>query len=320
MIQKSESVTNSISTIMFTIIVPTWKRPGKLKTCLEHLFNQSRKADQLVVVLREIDTESIEIVRQFIGKIRGLEMVFVDKPGVIAAENAGLRNANGNYIAFIDDDGYAPVSWLEQIENFFHLHPEAGALGGSDIIKSEPWSYYDCHVTKVGLLSWNGKIIGNHHRKCEGSIRRVQVLKGVNMAFKRSTFEYLDEKLAGIEGHLGNGSQWELDLCLTLVNKNIPIYFDPSLVVIHDSDHSKHDKLISAKNNAHNLSYVMAKHLSPIRYSVFLLYALIWGNEQLPGLIKTFVDSIRSKTLFPLKIYLYKLNGFFQGISTKLFL
>lgn len=304
------------SLLTFSVIVPTWKRPGKLKQCLESLASQTRLPNQLIIVLRREDAEGVEVAEIFCKKNSFAEMVFVHKAGVIAAENAGLRVVVGDYVAFIDDDGYAPNSWLEQIEFFFINHPDAYALGGSDIIKSEPWSYYDFEKEKVGILTWYGRIIGNHHRKCIGGIRKVHVLKGVNMIFKRSSFEYLDERLAGIEGHLGNGSQWELDLSLTLLKKKLNIYFDPKLVVIHDSDHSKNDKLIGGQNNAHNLSYVMIKHLSFFKYLIFLIYALIVGNEQLPGLAKLVVELIGQKKIYPFKIYFRKLIGFFQGILT----
>lgn len=306
-----------MTSLTISVIVPTWKRPQKLFTCLEHLHRQIRRADQLLVVVRREDTEALLIIEQFSKLMPELQKVFTEKPGVVAAENAGLRQASGELIAFIDDDGYAPEDWLVRIEKFFQEHPEAGAYGGADLIKSEPWTYHDFPVDVVGEITWFGKIIGNHHRKCTGGIRRVDVLKGVNMVFKRNSFSFLDEKLAGIEGHLGNGSQWELDLCLTLRKNNLPVFFDPHLLVIHDSDHSRHDKLIAGMNNAHNLSYVMAKHLKAFDYILFFFYALIVGNEQLPGVIKASLDCLKSKNFFPVKLYGYKLKGFFSGIKTR---
>lgn len=299
-----------------TVLIPTWKRADKLTLCLQHISRQSRSADEVVVVIRKEDTSSLEIIKKFKELMPVLREVYTEKIGVIAAENAGLRTIKNDLIAFIDDDGYAPSDWLKKIDDFFLSHSEAAAFGGSDIIVSEPWTYTDFPAEVVGKLTWYGKIIGNHHRKALGTLRTVEVLKGVNMIFKRSMVDLLDENLAGAEGHLGNGSQWELDLCMRVKNKNGMIYFSPDLVVNHDSNHSHHDYVKAAKNNTHNLCYVMLKNLSFSKKCIFLFYALAIGNVQLPGLLKNVSDIILCPKKFTLQLITSKYIGFFSGIKT----
>ena len=242
--------------------------------------------------------------------------VFTSKIGVIAAENTGLNTITNEIIAFIDDDGYAPPHWLSSIEKFFIDHPYAAAVGGPDIIMSEPWTYSDFPTKDIGLITWYGKVIGNHHRKALGQLRTVDVLKGVNMAFKRNFVDFIDENLAGAEGHLGNGSQWELDLCLRVKNKGGKIFYSPDLVVSHDSDHSNHDYIQAAKNNTHNLCYVMLKNLSKIKKIIFIFYALLIGNIQLPGLIKNLSELTKKPNKLTFQIIRSKYIGFFYGILT----
>lgn len=304
------------SSISIAVLVPTWKRPFKLEQCLEHLVKQTRKANQVILVVRKEDSEAQAIADRFAGIIPGFQMVFTECPGVVAAENVGLDYVESDYVAFLDDDGYAPSDWLQKIEAFFLRYPDAGALGGSDIIKSEPWTYHDFEVDEVGTITWYGKIVGNHHRKCRGGIRAVSILKGVNMIFKRNLITKLDVHLAGIEGHLGNGSQWELDLCLSLKRLGYLIYFDPDLVVVHDSDHSSHVKNKVLVNNAHNLTYVLLKHFTWWQKIGFLFYSLIIGSHQLGGVGKTLWDVLRQKSLAPFKEYFFKLQGFVLGAKT----
>ncbi|MBC7712065.1 MAG: glycosyltransferase [Rhizobacter sp.] len=306
------------SKIKYTIsvLIPTWKRADKLTICLEHISLQSRAADEVIVVIRKEDEIALSIIERFKNKIPGLREVFTEKIGVIAAENAGLKNITNDLVAFIDDDGYAPIDWLEKIELFFVNHPSAAALGGPDIIMTEPWSYHDFPVHTAGKMSWYGKVTGNHHRKVLGETRVVDVLKGVNMTFKRGMFDLLDENLAGAEGHLGNGSQWELDLCMRVQKNNGIIYFDPSLLVTHDSNHSHHDYIKAAKNNTHNLSYVMLKNLTFPQNCIFILYALIVGNMQLPGLIKNINDLLKKPDFYTLQLINSKYSGFYGGIKT----
>lgn len=302
----------------FTVLIPTWKRPHKIKICLEHLEKQIIKPDQIIVVVRKEDLEGIEVVQSFNNKLHNLEILFADKPGVVIAENVGLANIKNDYICFIDDDGYAPEDWILRIKNFFKENPKAQALGGSDIIKTEPWTYHDFAVTEVGRVTFYGKVIGNHHRKALGSLRNVDVLKGVNMVFKNKNLPRLDVNLAGIDGNHGNGSQWELDLCLSVNKDRKSIYFDPNLVVVHDSDHSTHLKEIVAFNNTHNMTYVMLKHLSFIRKICFIFYALVIGNEQLPGALKLCFQLIKEKDKKMISIYINKLKGFCAGFATYL--
>ncbi len=302
--------------LTISVLIPTWKRPNKIRICLEHMMRQVVCADEIIVIMRKEDSEGVRVVNEFFSLLPTLKVVYVDSPGVVNAENAGLGVASGDIIAFIDDDGYAPETWVKQILDFFNNNEEAAGYGGSDIIKSEPWTYYDTEVFEVGRLSYFGKVIGNHHRKALGNLRQVDVLKGVNMSFRKSYITKLDTKLSGIDGNLGNGSQWELDLCLYVKAMGGDIYFDPNLIVVHDSDHSAHVKDISAMNNAHNLSYVFSKHIKGIRYLVVVFYSLLIGNEQLPGLLKMIFDLWKSKTLSPFHFYKFKLRGFFQGIKT----
>ncbi len=301
----------------FTVLIPTWKRPEKLTLCLEHLERQLCAPDEIIVVIRPEDLDSQSILNQFKIRLTNLRIVFVFDIGVVAAENAGLREVHSSHVCFLDDDGYAPENWLKKIKDFFHDHPEALAYGGSDIIKLEPESFYNFPMKRVGLVSFFGKVTGNHHRKIIGPIRKVDVLKGVNMTFKRSSFDFLDENLVGKEGNLGNGSQWELDLCLRVKKVASEIYFDPELVVIHDSNHSNHNYFVAAKNNTHNLTYVILKNFNFIQKIAFFFYAIIIGNTQLPGILKYFYELRKVNQIgLTTKLFIQKCLGFFAGLRT----
>jgi glycosyltransferase involved in cell wall biosynthesis len=300
---------------LLSVIVPSFKRPIKLKECLKHLECQTLPAFEIIVVLREFDIESIHVVNEFQKIIPQLKLVYVHKVGVIFAENEGLKHVTGNIVCFIDDDGNAPQDWLYKINDFFTMHPNALAYGGSDIIKSEPWTYHDYVVDEVGIIKWYGHIIGNHHRKALFKVRNADVLKGVNMSFRRSSFDFLDENLSGNESTLGNGSQWELDICMRVNKDKKSIFFDPGLVVIHDSDHSNHNHLIASKNNAHNLAYVYLKNSNWTSRFIFICYSFIIGNTQLPGFIWFLIAFVKGPNrITTIRHYLNKFVGFILGI------
>src|SRR4051794_36641076 len=82
-----------------TVIVPTYRRASCLTRCLRALLAQKRAADEILVVVREGDTETESLFGdgEFCrGEIR---KIVVQQSGVIAAMNAALVEASGNIIA-----------------------------------------------------------------------------------------------------------------------------------------------------------------------------------------------------------------------------
>ena len=234
---------------------------------LRSLDKQSVLPERVIVVTRDIDTESTHWVQENLEWSFPLSHYIVTVPGVIAAENLGLSKMteDEDIVAFLDDDAEAPPDWIKVIKE--KLRPDhIAAVGGPDYIVGEKDSTYPRFCEVVGRLTPYGKVIGNHHQLSSGE-REVQVLKGVNMAFKRKGLPLLDEKLAS-EHHLGNGSQWELDLCF-YARKNGKLLFIPDLKVNHYSNHSHFDILKNQKNNAHNITYVMLKHLPIFNKFIF---------------------------------------------------
>lgn len=283
--------------LTISVIVPTYKRPAKLKTCLEHLSKQSRKPNEIVITYREEDKEGLLVANSFLNALP-IKLLKMTEQGVIAAENSALKTISNDIVLFIDDDGYAPADWVKKYEDFFIRNTEATGLGGPDIIKSNPNSYYNFPVKKVGIVTWYGKLIGNHHRQSTG-IRKVDLLKGVNMGFKRSELPLIDISLSGQTLELGNGSQWETDICLGLRNRGKILYFDPELKVIHDSDHSDRNHFMTLKNNAFNIGLISKKHFSSTKLICNIIYSYLIGNTQIVGALKMITNTIKEKRVMP---------------------
>lgn len=282
----------------------------KLANALQSLVDQKTKPTEVIVVVRETDNDSQVVIQQFQAKLN-LKQLNVDRPGVIIAENRGIKEIKTDLTLFLDDDAVAPDNWIESIVHFFTTHPDASAIGGSDIIKTEPDTYWNFPAEIVGEVTWYGKIVGNHHRKALGELREVDVLKGVNMAFKTSDLILLDQNLTGADPSQGNGSYWEADLCLALKKKQKKIYFDPKLVVIHDSNHKHVISHLNILNGSHNLTYVILKNFSLTQKIFFIFYSLLIGNGQTYGFLKFIV------TLQP-KNYYYSMKGWMKGFYTYL--
>ena len=302
------------------VIIPTWQRLVKLKACLESLENQTTLPDLVLITVRNEDLDTLAFLKPW-SALTPLktQLVLLDKPGVIYAENQAIGLVKSipeiSIVTFMDDDAIAFPDWIQKIKNFFQHNAQAAAIGGPDIIKSEPWTYHDCSVETVGKLTAYGKVIGNHHHKSQG-LRQVNALKGVNMSVRKNFLQEIDGKLQGENPAKGNGVFWELDVCLKIQQAQGTIFFDPNLLITHDSDHRHFIANSVISSTSHNLAYVLMKNLSPLKRSIFLIYAFFIGNAHIKGILKTLVEIVKTKSLRPIAEFRYSMEGFRDGILT----
>ena len=305
----------NISTSL-AILIPTWKRPDKLELCLGSILKQSRAPEKIVVVYRLVDEDGLAVIKKYKPLLHDFAEFLdlcVEVPGVIAAENAGLEHISQDIVAFLDDDAEAPTDWVEKIISHFERDSQVVGVGGPDLITGESDPLYPYERDLVGKYTFYGKVIGNHHQKVTRS-QHVDVLKGVNMAFLRKDLPPLDTELSS-EHNVGNGSQWELDICLAMRKKGT-LFFDHTLQVKHNSNHDHFIELLNQRNNAHNLTYVIVKHGNFLENSIALFYIFLVGNTQTIGFIKfiqlIFKDGLKRST----SLYLSSLRGTLLGLRT----
>lgn len=113
-------------------IIPTYRRPKDLARCLEALQKQTRLANEVLIVVRDTDTETWTFLASFQPKHLILQAVTIKVTGVVAAMNAGLEAAQGDIMAFTDDDAAPHNDWLERIEIHFLADESIGGVGGRD--------------------------------------------------------------------------------------------------------------------------------------------------------------------------------------------
>jgi glycosyltransferase involved in cell wall biosynthesis len=215
-----------------TVIVPTYRRSKDLARCLEALRQQTRPADEVLVVVRDTDAETWAFLEEVNPDFLLLHTVMVVVPGVVAAMNAGLDEASGDIIAFTDDDAAPHMDWLERIEAYFLSDDCIGGVGGRDFVycgTQESWLIEGERKT-VGQLQWYGLVIGNHHLGI-GEPREVDVLKGVNMSYRRTAIgsRRFDQRMQGT----GAQAHFELAFALPLRRAGWKIIYDPMVAVAH---------------------------------------------------------------------------------------
>lgn len=109
------SITHKIS-----VIVPTYKPKEYLWECLKSLCSQTLPKNQFEILLIlngccEPWKEAIETYIRTNMSDTDIKFVQTDIPGVSNARNIALDIAQGDYIAFVDDDDFVSSCYLEKL-------------------------------------------------------------------------------------------------------------------------------------------------------------------------------------------------------------
>jgi GT2 family glycosyltransferase len=268
--------------VRVSVVIPTYKRPQSLVRCLDALEAQRRPADETIVVVRGDDVDSQEVVR---GRAPGVREVCVDRPGVVAAMNAGIDASDGDVVAFTDDDAAPDPDWLARIVAVYEGDRRVAAVGGRDrlYLDGRPWN--GGSTQRVGTISRIGVITGNHHMGV-GPARDVDVLKGVNLSVRGDLLRELriDERLRGV----GTEHHWELALCLSLRRRGLRVVYDPDIAVAHHPqpriDDSRQFSPIELRDSTHNKAVAVLEHLPARGQAAYLAWAFAVGSGTEPGI------------------------------------
>jgi len=114
----------------FSIIVPTYRRPEQLATCLEALARLDYPGDRFEVIV--VDDGSATLPEAVVARFRdalNVTLLTQSHAGPGAARNTGAAQARGQFLAFTDDDCVPAPNWLRALAARFVTAPER-AIGG----------------------------------------------------------------------------------------------------------------------------------------------------------------------------------------------
>ena len=262
------------------VVVPTYLRPDLLRGCLAGLARQERPADEVIVVRREDDLASAQVVAEAPLAVRE---VLVHEPGVLAALHAGARSATSDVIAFTDDDAVPQPAWLATLLAHY-ADPAVGGVGGRDHM--HPTTDDPEHpATDVGRIGPWGKAYGFHHVGV-GAPVQVDVLKGVNMSFRAGALA-LPARLRGKGAQVHN----ELATALWARAQGWRLVYDPAAQVDHymgprfDDDRRHRPDPVAVRDEAANLVQVLLT-FRPELFWRRAAFGLLVGDRATPGLLR----------------------------------
>ena len=131
-----------------SVVIPTFHRPKLLQRCLQRLLQQTLPVRQFEIIV--VDDGADEVTQRLVESL-GARLAVRDEAsprvvyvrpvggrGPAIARNTGWRVAQGEIVAFTDDDTLPEPDWLERGVEQLRLHPDWAALGGQVRVPLDP--------------------------------------------------------------------------------------------------------------------------------------------------------------------------------------
>src|ERR1019366_3325072 len=112
----------------FSIIIPTYNRAFFLSKAIESVINQTVQDWELIIVDDGSTDNTKNIVEIYSANDNRIKYIFQQNLERSAARNNGIRNANGEFICFLDSDDYYSKERLEGLYDFINNSTEKIAL------------------------------------------------------------------------------------------------------------------------------------------------------------------------------------------------
>ena len=171
-----------------TVILCTYNRCQNLRKALESLANSAMPASntwEVLVVNNNSSDQTREVIEEFrLNYPNRFRYLFEPQPGKSHALNAGIREAQGDVLAFVDDDIIVDKHWLHELT--MNLEGDAWVGAGGRILPANnfsapPWLPLDGPNNMGGILALFD--LGEKPADLD------QPPFGTNMAFQKRMFE-----------------------------------------------------------------------------------------------------------------------------------
>lgn len=98
---------------LVSILVPVYKTEKYIEQCLDSLINQTLKDIEIICVNDGSPDKCGEILDRYSKLDNRIKIINKNNGGLPSARNAGLNNATGDYIGFVDSDDFVDVKMFE---------------------------------------------------------------------------------------------------------------------------------------------------------------------------------------------------------------
>lgn len=102
----------------YSVIIPVYNAEEKLDRCLESIITQDYHDYEIVLVNDGSVDKSGEICKKYSDEYGFVKYIEKENGGASSARNAGIDNAEGEYILFVDSDDYVKENYFSVINSY----------------------------------------------------------------------------------------------------------------------------------------------------------------------------------------------------------
>ncbi len=104
-----------MSSVQISVIVPIYRIEKYLPECIDSLLDQSFLNFELLLVDDGSPDNCPKICDDYAEKDSRVKVIHKENGGLLSARKAGLKNAKGKYIAFVDGDDWVDKFYLDTL-------------------------------------------------------------------------------------------------------------------------------------------------------------------------------------------------------------
>jgi len=259
--------------VEISVVIPTWQRAEWLQLCLASMWALELHPTEVLVVGRREDREARELTELCATRapflVRWLEVV---SPGHIAPVVRGLADAEGDVVAFLDDDCEPEPAWLSELVKPF-ADATVAAVGGRVLTPG----FQGKLSRDAGSIRWYGQHVGNIAALDLDEACEVAAVMEGNWAWRTDVLRSLDFDAALDQD---DASMYGLDLCLQAKELGYSIVYEPRALVLHhvaprEQRLDREDRVSRSISYARNYTYIGLKHFVGLRRVAFRVWW--WG-------------------------------------------
>lgn len=202
-----------------SVIIPVRNGEPTIEPLLESLQRLDYDKNKVEVVV--VDGNSTDRTRDIVRKYP-VKLIIERKEGLNTARNTGIRNSNGEIIAFTDCDCIVPSDWIRKIvENF--KDPQVSCVGGSAKGRDDDFISQYADNSIIPLMPFFKK-----REKLDMIRLFLHHPAGCNMAFRRKAFE----KVGRFDESIRYGFD-DVEIVERVCRAGYKMVLDPSVLVWH---------------------------------------------------------------------------------------
>jgi len=239
-----------------SVIIVNWNRKDLLLECLNSLAAQTFNDYEIIIVDNGSSDGSNEMIREEFPQLRLIELG--KNTGFCFANNVGIKEANGEYIALLNNDTEVDIDWLAELSKVLDSNPKYSFASSKMICMNDKTKIdrvADSFTTSCFMF---GLVSGENAAKEYIEPFEIFGVCGGAAFYRREIFDtvgYFDERyFAYLE---------DLDLNLRIAHAGFKGIYVPKAIVYHlgggTSDGMSNPKVI--RNTVRNLWFTISKNI-----------------------------------------------------------